>query len=221
VDQVAIEELGVPGVVLMENAGLGLTEVVEGELQRLAAPPDAAVGVVCGRGNNGGDGFVLARHLALRGYRPRLVYTGELAAARRDGDAGVNLTIAEKAGLPLEEAGDGEALRAVLTRWAADGVLLLADAVFGTGLAGALREPGLGIVTALAASTLPVVAVDIPSGLDADTGQPLGAAVEAAATATFVARKVGFDQPGAAAYTGAVTVVPIGCPAQAWGFVAG
>lgn len=219
VDEVAIETLGVPGVVLMENAGLGLTAVVEAELARLGAPADAGVGIVCGRGNNGGDGFVLARHMALRGRRPRLAYCGDLASAPRAGDAGVNLAIVERSGLPLEAAATGDALSTLLTRWQAAGVVLVVDALFGTGLTGQLREPGLGAVRALAACPLPVVAVDIPSGLDADSGRPLGAAVRAVATATFVARKVGFDAPGAADHTGQVTVVPIGCPAQAWGFV--
>ena len=103
VDRRAIEDYGVPGTVLMENAGVGLTRVVE---QELLGRTGNVVGIVCGRGNNGGDGFVLARHLALLGYAPRVVYCGRLAEANRETDAGVNLTIVERAGLPLVEAHD-------------------------------------------------------------------------------------------------------------------
>ncbi len=214
VDRKSIEELGVPGCVLMENAGLGLTEVVIAELGRLGAAPGAAVGIVCGRGNNGGDGLVLARHLDLRGYRPRVAYCGEIREAARDTDAGLNLTIVERAGLELIEAPDAVALQRVLTEWA--GVSLLADALFGTGLASELRAPARALVEALAAATQPTLAVDIPSGLDCDRGVPLGAAVRAVRTVTFVARKVGFDAPGAEAFTGPVEVISIGCPSLAW-----
>ena len=114
VDRRAIEDLGVPGIVLMENAGLGLTRVVIEELGRLAAGPGSPVVIVCGRGNNGGDGLVLARHLDLRGYAPRVAYCGDRSTARRDGDAGINLTIVEGAGLTLEDVPDPQALAALL-----------------------------------------------------------------------------------------------------------
>lgn len=217
VDRVAIEELGVPGVVLMENAGLGLTDVVVAELGRRGAGPGAAVGIVCGRGNNGGDGFVLARHLALRGYSPRIAYCGVRSAARRDGDAGINLTIAERAGLLLEDAPDGSGLGALLERWS--DVPLLVDALYGTGLSGELRDDARSLIEVLDRAPQPKVAVDIPSGLDCDAGLPLGAAVRAARTVTFVARKAGFDVAGSEAWTGPVEVVGIGCPPAAWAHV--
>jgi len=217
VDLRATEELGVPGAVLMENAGAGLMRVLLAELEALGAAPGAEVGVVCGKGNNGGDGFVVARHLALHGFRPRVAYGGALAEADRTSDAGVNLAILEKSGLDVAEAPDGEALAALLERW--KGAALVVDALFGTGLASALREPGLGQVRALAAAPQPVVSVDIPSGLDCDTGQPLGAAVGAIRTATFVGRKQGFAAEGARDYTGEVVVVHIGCPTAAWSHV--
>jgi NAD(P)H-hydrate epimerase len=214
VDRKSIEELGVPGCVLMENAGLGLTEVVIAELRRQGAPPDAVVGVICGRGNNGGDGLVLARHLDLRGFTPRIAYCGETRNAARDTDAGLNLTIVERAGLSLTETPDAASLQRVLSEWS--DASLLVDALFGTGLSSELRAPGRGLVETLAAATLPILAVDTPSGLDCDLGVPLGAAVCALQTVTFVARKIGFDAPGAEAFTGPVTVVSIGCPSLAW-----
>lgn len=214
VDRFAIHELGVPGIVLMENASLGLARVVIAEAEARGAGP---VGIVCGKGNNGGDGLALARHLVVRGIEARIAYCGQTADADRAGDAGINLTIVEKAGVPLSEVADGAGLSALLAQWS-DAVVLV-DALYGTGLRGALREPGLSLVQALDAAPQPKVAVDIPSGLDCDSGQPLGAAVKAARTVTFVAEKAGFEAEGAAEYTGPVDVVGIGCPPAAWGHV--
>lgn len=214
VDRRAIE-LGVPGVVLMENAGLGLTRAA---LRGLA--PGARVAIVAGRGNNGGDGFVLARQLALRGVEVELAFCGELDAAALRGDAGQNLR-------PLLAVGPFP--RALpepdqLAAWLAEvrpRCALLVDALFGTGLASPLRPEGLAQVQALDAAGLPILAVDLPSGLCCDSGQPLGAALRAERTVTFVARKRGFDAPGAERYTGAVEVVAIGCPPAAWAALEG
>ena len=216
VDQRATDEMGMPSLLLMENAGLGLADVVAREL-RAQAPGSGrpAAVIVCGRGNNGGDGLVLARHLELRGYAPRVAYAGRRAEADRGGDAGVNLTIVERAGLPIEEAPDAQALRGLLARW--DDAVLLVDALFGTGLSEPLRDPGLSLVRALDADPRPKVAVDVPSGLDCDRGLPLGAAVRAALTVTFVGEKVGFR--AGREFTGEVEVVGIGCPAVCWSHV--
>lgn len=217
VDRRAIEELGLPGLVLMENAALGLTRVVVEELAARGGSAGAAVAIVCGRGNNGGDGLALARHLALRGYAPRVALAFDPGGTARTGDAGTNLAVVERAALPLAVCLDGPALAAQLERWG--DAALLVDALYGTGLEGPLRQPGLGLVEALAARPGATVAVDIPSGLDCDLGVPLGAAVRAARTVTFVARKAGFDRPGAAAWTGRVDVVSIGCPPVCWSHV--
>ncbi|MBX3465954.1 MAG: NAD(P)H-hydrate epimerase [Planctomycetes bacterium] len=217
VDRRAIEDLGLPGLVLMENAGRGLTAAVDRDLRARGAPPGAEVLVVCGRGNNGGDGFVLARHLLLLGWRPRVALAGRLAQVDRATDAGVNLGVLERVGEQVHEAPDGPALTAWLGRWPT--APLVVDALYGTGLEGALRDPGLGLVQALDRDPRPKVAVDLPSGLDCDQGVPLGAAVRAARTVTFVHEKRGFAAAGARAYTGEVEVVPIGCPAAAWGHV--
>lgn len=203
VDRCAIEELEVPGVVLMENAGRGLAQAI---LRRGGTPT-----IVCGTGNNGGDGWVAARHLRLAGVTPRLILCG--ARERVGGDAAINLQILERVGVDYAVAADGPALAALLAEHPPE---LLVDALYGTGLQGELRPDGRAWVEALIACGAPVLAVDIPSGLCADSGQPLGVAVRAEGTVTFVAPKVGFAQ--AADYVGEVEVVSIGCPAEAWSF---
>lgn len=210
--------MGLPGVCLMENAALGLTDVVCEELEKRGAKPGAAVGIACKTGNNGGDGFVLARQLMLRGYVPRVAYCGNRAAAKRSTDAGINLSVIENtAGIVIREVSDGAALTATLKEWS--DVALLVDCLYGTGLDRPLRPDGVALVEALDAASAPKVACDLPSGLDCDSGKPLGAAVRAVRTCTFVGRKAGFDVAGSEAYTGEVTVVPIGCPEEAWAHV--
>lgn len=212
VDQVAIHDLGLSGLILMENAGLGLTESVLRELNRRSVPADRLVGIVCGKGNNGGDGYVLARHLTLRGRCARVVVTSD---PDPESDAGHNLSVLRRDGWQIAAAPDGAALREVLASWT--DVDLLVDGLLGTGISSALREPALGWVQALDADPRPKLAIDLPSGLDCDTGEPLGAVVRAVRTVTFVAEKIGFAK--AHEFTGDVDVVPIGCPASAWGFV--
>jgi NAD(P)H-hydrate epimerase len=208
IDRRAIEEFGVPGAVLMENAGRGAAEVL------LSLGARGPVVVCCGKGNNGGDGFVIARHLDNRAVPLRV-----LLFARPEeltGDAALNYEIVRRSGIALEvragQAVDGEALRRELA--AAEWVV---DALFGTGLAGAVRPPFDTVVGAINASGARVLAVDIPSGLDCDTGQPLGATVRAQHTVTFVAMKTGFAQPAAREWVGEVHVADIGAPRAALG----
>lgn len=216
------EKLGMKGIVLMENAGLGLTRVVLEQLEALQAKPGAVIGIVAGRGNNAGDGFVLARQLALRGYTPKVAFCGDRAAvrakAKSETDADINLNIIERSGVFIQDVLDGPQLNVLLSGWS-DAVLLV-DAMLGTGLSGELRDDYKAWIEVFNAARCGLkVAVDIPSGLDCDTGKPLGAAVKASCTVTFVGRKLGFEQPGAAEYTGLVHVVPIGCPEAAWAHV--
>src|SRR5262245_25447385 len=179
IDRRAIEEYGVPGVVLMENAGRGAAEVL------LSLGVGGPAVICCGKGNNGGDGLVIARHLDNRGVGVRV-----LLFARPDeltGDAAANYRIIERSGLPIVIEPDLGTLLA--ERSAATWVV---DALFGTGLTGAVRPPFNGIIAAINGSGRPVLAVDIPSGLDCDTGLSPGPTVRAAHTVTFVAEKVGF-----------------------------
>ena len=116
VDEKAIAA-GLPGLVLMENAALGLTDAVVDELVARRAATDAAVGIVAKTGNNGGDGFVLARQLKLRGYKPLVAYCGDRAKAKRETDAGINLSALENMdGVPISDVPDASALTALLTR---------------------------------------------------------------------------------------------------------
>jgi NAD(P)H-hydrate epimerase len=213
VDKYAIETLGIPGVVLMENAGRNAADLIEQWLRegpgREGAP--GRVAVICGRGNNGGDGFVVARHLVRRGHDVWV----DLAAdpARVAGDAAVNYAIIEKMGVPVRLLDDPQALPAAADRWQHCDVLV--DALLGTGFTGIVRDPLAGIIRQINALDGPrVVAIDVPSGLDADTGTAGGEAVRADETVTFLAEKAGYANSASKAYTGLVTVVDIGAPTE-------
>jgi NAD(P)H-hydrate epimerase len=210
VDRRASEQYGMSGLVLMENAGRGTADVL-GQLMAGAAPTAAGppqVIVCCGKGNNAGDGFVLARHLDLRGYRVHVLVWAE--PAELYGDAAVNFHILKKAGPPLEIFGsrhDGPRLAEHLA-----GASWIVDALLGTGARGEPRPPLDAVIEQLNAAVAPKLAIDLPSGLDCDTGQAARHTIRAAATCTFVAPKRGFLAPGADRYTGRVYVVDIGAP---------
>jgi NAD(P)H-hydrate epimerase len=202
-DRRAIDEFGVPGVVLMENAGRGAAELL------LTLSASGLVAICCGKGNNGGDGFVIARHLDNRRIPVRVhlfARPEELA-----GDAAAMYRIIERARVPhtvhadspLNEDGLKEELRSA--EW-------IVDALFGTGLSGPVRPPFDRVITAINESGVPVLAVDIPSGLDCDTGQPLGPTVRARHTATFVAMKKSYALATAKEWLGTVHVLDIGAP---------
>lgn len=199
------EAIGLPTVVLMENAGRGAAAW----LRERAAGPSARVAIVCGPGNNGGDGAVAARHLDAWGFAVRVVWLA--APERLRGDAATQWRILDAAGIHQENWPDDPLDPARL-----DGLFAAADwvvdALLGTGLTRPVEGPLRVAIEAMNRAGKPVVALDLPSGLDADTGQPLGAAVRATATLTFAAAKQGFAAPGAAAYTGDVAVVDIGLP---------
>lgn len=205
VDRLAIEEYGVPGVVLMENAGAGTARLLE------AAGIDGPVAIVCGKGNNGGDGFVIARHLDAAGHDVRLLFACALEAVR--GDAAVNLAIAERSGLSIECLAESD--QAVWER-VLSGTRWIVDALLGTGAVGAPSGVVAVAIDAINAvrsrGGVRVLAVDLPSGLDCDTGEAPGTCVRADVTATFVAAKRGFDAHGASAFTGAVHIIGIGAP---------
>jgi len=207
VDRWAIEDIGVPGVVLMENAGRNCAEII---MEKLADRAPAKVCIFCGTGNNGGDGYVVARHLINNGFEVKVIICGDRGKIK--GDAKINLDILEKLARPVdvldmtgEDIGDraGEFIA---------GADMLVDSIFGTGLKGQLSAEYIELIDAINASGLPILAVDIPSGLDCDNGEVLGAAVKAAYTVTFVAAKTGFaeKESAGAAYAGEVFVTSIG-----------
>ena len=208
-DRHTIEEFGMPGLLLMEHASIGAATLATHVLEQASvAPSEARITVLCGPGNNGGDGYAMARHLQNAGAKVRVV---ELVRTHtEDTDAGIQRQLAIRCGIPVLEATDNDAVDNHLQP-PAD---LLIDAIFGTGLS----RPPVGhfahTIDALNANPSPVLAVDIPSGLDADRGKPIELAVRARWTATFGLLKKGFLAPSAAAFTGAVFCVPIGVPKQ-------
>jgi len=187
VDAWAIDDIGVPGAVLMENAGRSCAELVK---EKLAAVDRPKVCIFCGTGNNGGDGYVIARHLLNAGFQVRVVLCGERDKVR--GDARINLEILERLGHAVESMDPGAKEPSVHIGAFAREADLIVDALFGTGLRGELSGEFQSLIAAINGLGRPILAVDIPSGLDCDTGEPLGAAIRAAYTVTFVAVKRGF-----------------------------
>ncbi|MFN0056634.1 MAG: NAD(P)H-hydrate epimerase [Planctomycetales bacterium] len=202
VDRRALEQYGIPGVVLMENAGRGAAELL------LSLGARGPVVICAGKGNNGGDGFVMARHLDGAGIAVRVLLFCDPSELTRD--AAVHYGILQAAGLA------GSVYRSVTDPLPLERELASADwivdALLGTGAKGPARPPLSQVIEAINRSGRFVLAVDIPSGLDCDTGEPLGACVKAHHTVTFVARKIGFEMPGALGWTGQVSVAPIGIP---------
>ncbi len=216
VDLQAIGDYSLPGIVLMENAGRNAAHLLMAVASLDRVNPPLRVSIACGRGNNGGDGFVIARHLENLGAEVKLLLACDPSAYR--GDAAINHAVAVRAGIPIEplESAPMEAWSAALA-----GSDWIVDALLGTGSSGAPRGAVATAIRAINLARHPhgsdsragkIFAVDIPSGLDCDTGLAAGECLRADVTATFVARKIGFDAPGAGAFTGAIHVLDIGVP---------
>lgn len=205
VDRIAIEEFGIPSIVLMENAARGAVDAMRDLL-----PKAAAIGVMCGPGNNGGDGLAVARHLVIRGHRVFVLLTAPPPTF--SGDAAINLNIALKLRIPVKHSTLIEEESSVLM----SDYDLLIDAVFGTGLNRPPNGPAKAFIRGMNRRGLPfkfpLVSLDVPSGLDCDTGNPLGECVRATRTITFGSEKVGFAFPHARAFTGDVVVADVGVP---------
>jgi NAD(P)H-hydrate epimerase len=202
IDTLAVQQFGLPGIVLMENAGRGVADVL---CDLGAASP---VAICCGKGNNAGDGFVIARHLDLRGIVVRVLLWSEVDELR--GDALANFLVLEKSGVAIERF--GSRLESERLQRGLDGVSWIVDALLGTGARGAPRSPLDEVILQLNADPAPILAVDLPSGLDCDTGVAAGSVIQAAHTCTFVAAKRGFLSDEAAQYTGQIHVLDIGTP---------
>ena len=204
IDRLSTEQFHIPGIVLMENASRGVADAAGEELIGLTGKSVGSILILCGGGNNGGDGLAAARHLHNRGHVVRIGLTTD--PGKYQGDAGINWRIVQAMRLPTFEA-TPQAIREPR-------VDLIVDAIFGTGLSRVPRDPFSAVVTAIEETKIAVLAVDLPSGLDCDSGEALGSAVRARRTVTFVAEKAGFANPGSRAYTGKVTVADIGCPRE-------
>ena len=205
-DSWAINTLGIPGVVLMENAGRSCAELIKEELSGIVNP---RVCIFCGTGNNGGDGYVIARHLLNGGFRVAVVICGDRSKIR--GDAKINLDILDRLGQPIGQLDMGELdIPGQIKAYTANADMVI-DSIFGTGLKGQLGDEYKQLIESVNAQNIPILAVDIPSGLDCDSGRPLGAAIEADYTVTFAAVKAGFVSTSSAAkYAGEIFIASIG-----------
>jgi NAD(P)H-hydrate epimerase len=199
-DARAIGELGIPGAVLMERAGLAAAAEIHAR-----HPHAGRVAVVCGSGNNAGDGLVVARHLQAAGIAVDCLFPGDPAALR--GDAAVNRDVAARLGIELRGGLDRSALSRRLR-----GAGLVVDALLGTGARGRPRPPADAAIAAIERSRLPVVSLDIPSGVDSSTGEVEAEAVHAGCTVTFHAAKVGLLVSPGRHHAGEVAVAGIGIP---------
>lgn len=209
IDAAAIHEYGIPGMVLMENAGRGVVELLLDWDRTLSGDSAPTVAILCGKGNNAGDGFVIARHLEIHHARPRVILL--CPPEELSGDARENFEILRHTDVPIIDLSDSDDLTGELEHHAMDAVWLI-DAMLGTGAVGEPREPFRSAIEWMNRRHVSKLAVDVPSGLDCDTGQPSEYTVMADHTCTFVAAKAGFLAPEAAPYLGEVDVVPIGIP---------
>ncbi|MFO7734278.1 MAG: NAD(P)H-hydrate dehydratase [Candidatus Aminicenantes bacterium] len=205
IDRTAIEDLGIPGIVLMENAGL---QVVRALRELFPDPERLRIVVVAGKGNNGGDGFVVARHLHLDGARPEVLLLASKDEVK--GDAATNLRIALNMGLPVEEVRTPARWNKLRTKVFQATVII--DAVFGTGLLKPLDGLFARVVADINAARGFRLSVDIPSGLSADTFETIGPCVKADLTVTLAAPKIAHIFPPAADCVGEFIVAPIGIP---------
>ena len=208
-DRKAIEEYKIPGIILMENAGRNVADEV---LNMLDDPQQTKVAILCGKGNNGGDGFVVTRHLHNHSIHVDVFLVAKISDILKDGDAGTNLQILLNMKIPVKEILDIPSINSILKEL--NGYNILVDALFGTGLSGDVREPFKTLIGGVNSLNKPIISVDIPSGLDCNTGKILGAAIKATKTVTFAVAKKGFYLNDGPSYTGKVIVSDIGIPKE-------
>lgn len=211
VDRIALERYKIPGLILMENAGSNAARLLLewDSIEQLAFKKAI---ILCGQGNNGGDGLVIARHLSNAGKEVEVALFGN--PQRLPPDATVNLAIIRAMGLPLLFDPEERIFAQMLEQDRSDSIVI--DALLGTGFTGVVRSPLAEVIERInGAKKGTVIAIDAPSGLDCDTGEPGGVAIRADYTFTFVARKVGFQRGSAKRFVGSVNVVDIGAPSAA------
>ena len=203
IDQDTIEGIGIPGIVLMETAGSAIVRAIQQHYPRCRR-----IGIFVGKGNNGGDGIVIARQLAHAGRDVHLFLVSPPDSFT--GEAAINLQIAKRLGLQIEETlTDTGTVPTTLASCE-----LLVDAILGTGLRGSVRDRIATIITTINNLSIPILSVDLPSGLDADTGHPLGTCVQADRTITIGLPKRGVLVHPGAELAGKLEVVDIGFPEQ-------
>jgi len=204
-DRRTVDEVGIPSIVLMENAGRQAVAAMEAAFEDLAT---SHVGVLCGRGNNGGDGFVVARTLVQRGIEASVFLLGQVADVR--GDARANLEVLGRIGLTVVEIADAQEWELHFS--AISECDLLVDAILGTGFHGRLTGLLETVVADVNGLGVPIVAIDLPTGVSADTHEVQGAAIEASMTVTLAAPKIPLVLPPADSRSGDLVIADIGIP---------
>jgi len=201
-DKRAIEKYGIPSFALMENAGCAVAR----EVKRMCSGKSFKVCIFCGTGNNGGDGFVVARHFVNTSIKVKVFIVGKSTSLKKD--ALLNYKIAKKLKIPMQEmrSVDKAHVGAIKTS------NIVVDAIFGTGLSREVRGLAREVIEAINESDKKVIAVDIPSGLNGTTGKIHGACIKANKTITFACAKKGFFKEQGPKQTGKVIVADIGIP---------
>ena len=204
-DRHTTEEIGIPSLVLMENAGRQVVAAIEAAYE---SHLDGRVAVLCGRGNNGGDGFVVARTLLQRAIDTSVFVIGAVSEIR--GDARTNLDILGRLGVTVVEINDEQTWELHFSEIAR--CSLIVDAIFGTGLRSALAGMLETVIADINAADIPIVSVDLPSGMSADTPHLIGDCIDASLTVTLAAPKLPLVLPPGEAYAGDVVIADIGIP---------
>jgi NAD(P)H-hydrate epimerase len=206
-DRYTIDEIGIPALVLMENAGRQVVAAIEAAYEERL---EGRVAVLCGRGNNGGDGFVVARTLLQRGVECAVFVIGSVGDVR--GEARTNLDILGRLGVTVVEISDEQTWELHFSEISR--CTLIVDAIFGTGLKSALAGMLETVVADVNAAGIPIVSIDLPSGLSADTPQLIGDCIDASMTVTLAALKLPLILPPAEAHAGDVVIADIRIPAE-------
>lgn len=199
-DKWAIEQIGIPEIVLMENAGLKVVEAIK---ESFGIPDNVCV--VCGKGNNGGDAAVAARHLKNSGANVSILLLGERSAVSNS--LKINLDIADRSGIPIFETSGADVLEKLLND--AD---LIIDGILGTGLQSVVEGTYAQVISSINKTKCPVVSIDIPSGIDSDTGEIKGSCIEADITVTLHLPKIGMLKYPALLKMGKLVIADIGIP---------
>jgi len=213
-DEKAIRLFGIPSLILMENAGRNCADSLIWHSHHHPREQQAAV-ILCGPGNNGGDGFVIARHLYIAGFKVKVVLFNRME--NYQGDAARNLNCLARLKMPVVELSKSwrvEKVEEVLERVGRHKSTWVVDALLGTGAMGEPREPMARAIAVANQLEVRRMAIDIPTGLDCDTGAPAATTFRADLTCTFIESKIGFENPEALPYTGTVLVSGIGAPGE-------
>lgn len=208
-DRKTIEVYEIPGIILMENAGRNVAEEI---LKMTDTQTKIKVAVLCGKGNNGGDGFVAARHLHNYGIPVGVFLVAKISDILKDADAGINLKILLNMKIDVREILLTTEMNSILMELRSYDIIV--DALFGTGLSGEVREPFKMLIDGVNNLNRPIVSADIPSGLDCNNGNILGTAMKATKTVTFAVGKRGFYLGDGPVHTGKIIVTDICIPKE-------